>query len=145
MAGAASHRILQIISPKLVTILDPYLSAESEELREWSSKVFITLFQRQSEKTFVDPILDKSILIKLKQLTAEKNEEEAERLITTLKYMVDKAPGLKIEDRMLVLCEVADKSTNFNIAQARIIKALAATFAGKVFTKKFYYSVLLAL
>lgn len=59
--------------------------------------------------------------------------------------MVDKAPGLKIEDRMLVLCEVADKSTNFSIAQARIIKALAATFASKVFTKKFYYSVLLAL
>ena len=116
MAGAASHRILQIISPKLVMILDPYLSAESEDLREWSSKVFITLFQRQTEKTFVDPILDRSILVKLKQLTAEKNEEEAERLIATLKYMVEKAPGLKIEDRMLVLCEVADKSTNFSIA-----------------------------
>jgi hypothetical protein len=44
MAGSASYRLLQVISPKLVSILDPYLSAESEELREWSSKVFITLF-----------------------------------------------------------------------------------------------------
>jgi hypothetical protein len=44
MAGAATHRLLQIISPKLVAIMDPYLSAESEELREWSCKVFITLF-----------------------------------------------------------------------------------------------------
>lgn len=62
MAGAASHRLLQIISPKLVQIMDPYLSAESEELREWSSRVFIVLFQRQPEKAFVDPILEKSIL-----------------------------------------------------------------------------------
>jgi len=46
MAGAASYRLLQTISPKLVTIMDPYLSAESKELREWSSRVFITLFQR---------------------------------------------------------------------------------------------------
>ena len=44
MAGSASYRLLQIISPKLVSIMDPYLSAESEELREWSSKVLITLF-----------------------------------------------------------------------------------------------------
>ena len=44
MAGAATHRLLQIISPKLVAIMDPYLSAESDELREWSCKVFITVF-----------------------------------------------------------------------------------------------------
>ncbi len=44
MAGSATHRLLQIIAPRLVQILDPYLSAEQAELREWSSKVFITLF-----------------------------------------------------------------------------------------------------
>lgn len=139
MACSANHRLLQIISPKLVSIMDPYLSAESLELREWSAKVFITLFQRQQEKTFVDPILNNSIQIKLKTLTSEKNEVEAERLISTLRYMVEKAPGLKIEDRMLVLCDIADKDAPFTIAQARIIRALASTFAGKVFTKKFYY------
>lgn len=47
--------------------------------------------------------------MKLKTLTAEKNEVEAERLIGTLRYMVDKAPGLKLEDRMLVLCDITDK------------------------------------
>jgi hypothetical protein len=116
MAGAASYRLLQTISPKLVTIMDPYLSAESEELREWSSRVFITLFQRQSEKSFVDPILEKSILGKLKTLIREGNESEAARLITTLKYMVEKAAELKIEDRMLVLCDITDKSAPFSIA-----------------------------
>jgi hypothetical protein len=116
MAGAASYRLLQTISPKLVTIMDPYLSAESEELREWSSRVFITLFQRQSEKSFVDPILEKSILGKLKTLIREGNESEASRLITTLKYMVEKAAELKIEDRMLVLCDITDKNAPFSIA-----------------------------
>lgn len=145
MASSAPHRILTVISPRLVSILDPFLSAESAELREWSSKVFICLFQRQTEKTFVDPILDNSILVKLKQLTIEKNEPEAERLISTLNYMVEKAPGLKIEKRMLVLCSIQDKKTPFTIAQAKIIKALAWTFAKKVFTEKFYYAVLLAM
>ena len=28
MAGSASHRLLQIISPRLLAIMDPYLSAE---------------------------------------------------------------------------------------------------------------------
>jgi hypothetical protein len=60
--------------------------------------------------------LEKSILVKLKQLTRENNEPEAERLIGTLKYLVDKAAGLKIEDRMLVLCDIADKTAMFSIA-----------------------------
>jgi len=56
-----------------------------------------------------------------------------------LKYLVEKAPDLKIEDRMLVLCDITDKTALFTIAQARIIKALAPTFASKVFTKRFYF------
>jgi hypothetical protein len=44
MASSAPHRLLMTISPKLVSILDPYLSAESQELREISSRVFITMF-----------------------------------------------------------------------------------------------------
>lgn len=52
---------------------------------------------------------------------------------------------MKLEDRLLVLCDINDKKTPFTIAQARIIKALGSVFAGKVFTKKFYYSVLVAL
>jgi len=34
----------------------------------------------------------------------------------TLKYLVEKAPGLKIEDRMLVLCDITDKKAVFSIA-----------------------------
>jgi hypothetical protein len=145
IAGSANHRLLQIISPKLVEILDPYLSTELDELRTVSSKVFITLFQRQTEKTFVEPILNTSILLKLKTLTIERNEDQAGRLIDTLKFMMQNAPGLKLEDRLLVLCHVEDKKTPFTVAQARIIRALASTFAAKVYTKKFYYAAFLAL
>jgi len=145
IAGSAHHRLLQICSPKLVQILDQYLSAESDELRTVSAKVFITLFQRQTEKTFVDPILNNSFLTKLKTLTIDKNDVEAERLIITLKFMMQQAPGLRIEDRMLTLCDIEGKKGPFTIAQAKIIKALASSFAAKVFTKKFYFSVMLAL
>jgi len=68
--------------------LDPYLSTENDELRIISCKVFITLFQRQSEKTFVDPILNNSMLVKLKTFTVEKNEVEAQRLIDSIKFMM---------------------------------------------------------
>ena len=109
--------------------------------------MFITVFQKQSEKTFVDGNLETSILLKLKQFTQEKNEVEAERLLETLRYLVDKAPGLKIEDRMLMLCDITERSHTqlFSIAQARIIRVLASTFATKVFSRKFYYGVLVAL
>lgn len=86
-----------------------------------------------------------SILQKLKQLTRDNNEVEAQRLIKTLQYLVEKAPDLKIENRMLVLCDINDKKALFSIAQARIIRALASTFAAKVFTSRFYYQVLIAL
>jgi len=46
---------------------------------------------------------------------------------------------------MLMLCDITDKTTPFTIAQARIIRALCPTFAPKVFTKKFYYGVFVAL
>jgi hypothetical protein len=61
--------------------------------------------------------------------------------------LVDKAPGLKIEDRMLMLCDITERSHTqlFSIAQARIIRVLASTFATKVFSRKFYYGVLVAL
>lgn len=72
MATGAHHRLLQVIAPKLIEILDPYLSAENEELRTLTSKVFITLFQRQTDKGFVDPILNNSFLVKMRNYTAEK-------------------------------------------------------------------------
>lgn len=44
MASAASHKLLQNISPKLVKIMESNLVSEVDEIRDWSSKVFITLF-----------------------------------------------------------------------------------------------------
>jgi hypothetical protein len=44
MAQAASFRLLQTISPRIVAIIDPYMSHESNEIRDYSSKVFTLLF-----------------------------------------------------------------------------------------------------
>ena len=89
--------------------------------------------------------MNRAVLQRLKELVRESNEVEAERLISTLKNMMQRAPELKIENRMIVLCEINDKTSVFSIAQARIIKALAPTIAPKVFTKSFYFKVLTAL
>ena len=78
--------------------------------------MLITLFQRQPEKTFIEPILEKSIMHKLKQFVVEKREDEADRLIQTLKFLIQKAPELRIEDRMLILCDLLNRERPFTIA-----------------------------
>jgi len=66
IASAASFKLLITISPKIISILGDNLYNESLEIREWTAKIFVTLFQKQPEKSFIDPILDKSILYTLK-------------------------------------------------------------------------------
>jgi hypothetical protein len=66
MAQAATYRILTHISPRIVVIVENHLSSNQEEIQEVSAQVLITLFQRQPDKTFIDPILEKSFMHKLK-------------------------------------------------------------------------------
>jgi len=81
MAQAATYRILTHISPRIVVIVENHLSSDQEEIQEVSAQVLITLFQRQPDKTFIDPILEKSFMHKLKSFMQEKQEDEADRLI----------------------------------------------------------------
>lgn len=81
MAQAATYRILTHISPRIVVIVENHLSSEQEEIQEVSAQVLITLFQRQPDKTFIDPILEKSFMHKLNSFVQEKQEDEADRLI----------------------------------------------------------------
>jgi hypothetical protein len=64
-----------------VVIVENHLSSDQEEIQEVSAQVLITLFQRQPDKTFIDPILEKSFMHKLKSFVQEKQEDEADRLI----------------------------------------------------------------
>ena len=82
---------------------------------------------------------------KLKMFVIEKQEQEADRLILTLKFLISKAPELRIEDRMLILCDLLNREWPFTIAQAKVLRALAPTIASKVFSKRFYRTVLEAL
>jgi len=145
MASAASYRLLVNISPKIMSILDENLHSESAEIREWTSKVFTVLFQRQTEKSFIDPVLDKFIFYKLKMFVREQKTDEIERLIISLKIMLEKAKELRIEDRLLHLCDISNRESPFSIAQGLILKALAPTIAPRIFRKKFYHNVLLSL
>lgn len=59
--------------------------------------------------------------------------------------MIQKCTDLKIEQKMIHLCDINDKTTNLTITQSRIIRALAPTIAGKVFSKQFYYALMATL
>jgi hypothetical protein len=56
-----------------------------------------------------------------------------------------KEEGLKLEDKLLALCEVQIHSSPFTIAQARVIRIVAPNVAHLIFKKKFYNSLLTSL
>jgi hypothetical protein len=70
MASAASHRLLCQISPRLISIMDPFLMSEIDEIRNFSTEVFVILFRRQNDKIFIEGNLDNSIMRKLNTLSS---------------------------------------------------------------------------
>lgn len=44
MVSASSFRLLQMISPRMISILEDNLASEDEDIRNWSANVFITMF-----------------------------------------------------------------------------------------------------
>jgi len=145
MAQAASHRLLIQISPRLMGIMDPFLASPSAETRDYATEVFVILFRRQSEKAWTDANLQKSIMDKLNVFIKDNKMEEADILVISLKQILNKAPELKLQDRLIALCEVVNRKTPFSLAQARVLQALAPEIAPKVFTKRSYFAVLTAL
>ena len=121
------------------------MASVDEDIRNWSANVFITMFQRQPDKNFIDPTMDKCILYKLKMFVREDRHEEASRLIISLKYLIFRAPELRLQDRLLQLCEITKRDQPFSIAQALVLKALAPTIAPKVFHTRLYTTVLNSL
>ena len=100
----------------MISILEDNLASEDEDIRNWSANVFITMFQRQPDKNFIDPTMDKCILYKLKMFVRESRHEEASRLIISLKYLIFRAPELRLQDRLLQLCEITKRDQPFSVA-----------------------------
>ena len=44
MVSASSHRLLASISPRMITIMEGHLSSEHDIIRDWSTRVFTTMF-----------------------------------------------------------------------------------------------------
>jgi len=58
---------------------------------------------------------------RLKECVQTGDEVNAERIISALKNMIVKCKDLKIENKMINLCEVNDKTTLLTVPQSRII------------------------
>ena len=44
MVSAASHRLLQQISPRVIALVEDNLASDNEAIRQWSTKIFTTMF-----------------------------------------------------------------------------------------------------
>lgn len=62
MSGAASHRLLLQIKQRLISIADPFLVGEDQEIRELSARVFLTIFRRLGDPVYTQNIMDVSFL-----------------------------------------------------------------------------------
>lgn len=77
MVSASSHRLLILISPRMISIMEGHLSSENDTIRDWSTRVFVTMFQRQPDKNFIDPTLKNIIIEKLRMYNLENRTEDA--------------------------------------------------------------------
>lgn len=149
MASAASHRLLLQIKSRLTTIADPFLVHEDKQIREYSVKVFITIFKRLGDTTYTQNCLDVSFLKKLHILMQDKdnNKNEIANLIKGLTFMIESSPELILDQKIMHLCSVPTHSLRapLSIAQATILRVIAPKVAPFVFTKKFYNTLFSAL
>jgi len=88
MVSASAHRLLASISPRIISIMESYLSSEVVTIREWTVKVFTVMFQRLPDKGFIEPVIKNIILEKLRMYNLEGKKEDAQRLITSLKLLI---------------------------------------------------------
>jgi uncharacterized protein with PhoU and TrkA domain len=93
--------------------MDPNLTSELPEIRDFSTEVFVILFKRQNEKAFIDPNLDKSIMAKLNVLIANGKQNEVDLLILSLKQILKKSPDLRLQDRILALIGTDGKTVPY--------------------------------
>ena len=93
----------------MISIMEGHLSNESDEIRSWSTKVFVTMFQKMPDKNFIDPTLKNIIIEKLRMYNLERRKEDAARLILSLKLMIFSAKELRLQDKLLRLCEITNR------------------------------------
>jgi len=148
MAAAASHRLLLQIKQRLTAIADPFLVSDDDQIRELSAQVFTTICKRLGDSGYTQSTIDVSILQKLHILVQSKNSQrEIQYLTRSVAYMLDSAPELRLEEKIMNLCGVPVHSAKapLTVAQAVILRVIAPKVAPLVFSKRFYNTLLTAL
>lgn len=147
MSKAASHRLLHMIKNRLTTIIDPFLVSEDKVIRELSASVYLTIFKRLGAAEYFASTLDSAFLQKLDMFIrggdTPQNLKSTEMLLLNIKFMLETAPELKLEERIMYLCGVPTHSLNLKTkpltkTHAVILRAIAPRVAPFVFSKKFY-------
>ena len=148
MAGAASHRLLLQIKQRLTSIADPFLVSSDQAIRELASKVFTTIFKRIGDPAYTESAFDVAVLRKLTVLIQSGDRAaDIDNLSKAVAFMLENAPELKLEDKVMHLCGVPTHTTAtpLTIAHAVLLRVIAPCVAPLVYSKRFYNTLYTAL
>jgi len=116
MASSASMKILNMITQRLIEINDTYLSHELQEIRQITVDIFVRLFVRMEDKNLINNVMQSSYMHRLHQMISINNIAQSELLIDSLRQMLSVSPELRLEDRILALCNITEHGVNFSVA-----------------------------
>jgi len=121
---------------------------EDDQIRELSARVFTTIFKRLGDNGYTQSTLDVAFLQKLHILIQSKDsKQEIQCLTRSVAFMLDSAPELRLEEKIMHLCGVPTHSakTPLSVAHAVMLRVVAPKVAPLVFGKRFYATLLEAL
>jgi hypothetical protein len=72
---AASVRLLASIKARIVSIADPFLLTDDNNVRDLAAQVFITIMKRMNEPNYTESLLNSSFLSKLDYLIKQDDQK----------------------------------------------------------------------
>jgi hypothetical protein len=140
MAFAAPIKLITDLRLRFLAVIDVNLASDSEEIRSLTAKILCIVLQKTFEPIFMTQTLDKHFLKKLHGLLSldDQGSTEADLILLTFKETLkEQAPELKLEDKIIRLCNQAEQQgQKLSIAQARLLAAVASKIGANMFKKK---------
>jgi len=82
--------------------MEMHLASEVDIIREWTVQVFTTMLKRVPDKNYTEPLLKRIILDRLRMNHLEGKSDDSERLIWSLKLLLNHTKELKLQDKLVM-------------------------------------------
>jgi hypothetical protein len=111
MAFASPIRLITDLRLRFLAVIDVNIASENEEIRSLTAKIICIVLQKTFEPIFMTQTLEKHFLKKLNDLLSiDQFSKEADLIVLTFKETLkEQAPELKLEDKIIRLCNQAEQ------------------------------------